>query len=288
MKQILIILVLGLIVSCDFSMQKVYDEDIPETPKMLGLYCIFSPDSVWKVQVFKLGSISDYEYDNSQLLVNDAQIKLFCNNQFQENLINIGNGIFVSNSENKPLAGHSYHIEVSKDCFPDIISDTASVLPKLRLDSIFLLEEPEEGLFSDFSNDEFEEGMQLNFYFKNFNNFPFIINNAGWDANDTYFNYEINRSTMRKIDTLTPENELKFFRCYSENCYNDENFNILKLSYISDAYFEFDRGEYIQDDVRGSIISYYPGNVQSNIKNGLGLFTPVNYIEIDVDTLEIR
>ncbi len=270
-------------------MRKEFDTDIPDAPKILGVYCIFSPDSIWKATVFKAGSITDNEYDNTQLKVNNAKVKLFCNNRFQENLINTGNGLYISAENNKPIPGNTYYIEILKDSFPTIISDTASVLPKLQLDSIYILDDPQLNLFSSWGFTENEADKQLNIFFKNTEKYPFIIYNAGAEADNIYMIYNVNGFTYKKKDTNSIENELFFYRCYNEeNCSHSDDFNIIKLSYISDTYFDFSTGEYIQDDALHSIISYYPGNVQSNIKDGLGLFASINYIEVDVDTLEVR
>ena len=287
MKQLAFLLVLFIFLGCNMS--KEFDAELPETPKILGMYCLFSPDSIWNAQIFKLGGITDNEFDNSQLLIDDAQVKLYCNNQFQENLLNVGNGVYISTDENKPLTDNTYHIEVSKDSFPNIISDTASVLPKLQLDSIYLLDDPQLNLFSSWGRDEYEEDTQLNIYFRNQKKLPFNFENAGSQSDNIYITYDLNWSTYRKKDIESVENEMFFYRCnHEETCKQPDDFNILKLSYVSEAFFEFVRGGDIQDNARGSIINYYPGNVNSNIKNGLGLFVSLNYIKIDIDTLEVR
>ncbi len=284
MKYLLYILFVISVFGCEMS--KEFEIDLPETPKILGVYCIFSPDSIWKAQVFTLGDITDYEFDNTQLLIKDAQVKLFCDNQFQELLTEVTDGNYISSSGNKPVQGHKYHLVVSKENYPEIISDTASVLPKMVIDSIFIINDPKPELFP--SEEIGENDTQLNIYFRNIYNFPFHIQNAGGLSNPIYFNYEVgNYQTYRQLYPQI-ENELNFYRCNSENCYHEDDFNTLRFCFVSSSYFDFVKGEYIQDDAFHSIFSYYPGNIKSNIKNGLGLFACKNLTEIDVDTLVVR
>jgi len=287
MNKILLILIIGILISnCDESERIELKNKLPEAPKMLGIYCIFEPDSVWKAQIFQLGSISDYEFDNYNLLVNNADVSLFCNEKFQEKLIFTKNGIFVSKNNNKPLTGRNYYIRVSKKGFPSIKTAIASLPPKIIIDRIFINNTIQLGLF----NPEmiFEKTSQLNLYFNNELNLPVYLENIGSLAIPKKLKYE-NYKSVYKNNTDEKYNEMIFLRCNNkEACNPPDDYNIISLSFVSNDYYNFMKGEEIQDDASSSFITYYPGNVNSNIENGLGLFAGKNTVYFDVDTIDVR
>jgi len=261
------------------------DKPLPSPPNILGMYCLFSPEKVWSVQVFKLGSIVDYDFNNSILKIDDATVTLFCNNKFQEVLLNTGDGTYTSSIGSIPECGKLYYIEVSKDNFPKIVSDTNALPPKFEIDSIFMSSEPDISFFG--SDNTQLESLQLDIFFTNTNRYPFYMINAGEDAFFHYSDYLAYSNFYKRIENNST-NHMSFRRCYSDDCLNDDDFNVISISYTSNAHFQYSKGEWIQEDAQHRLIQYHPGNVSSNIKNGLGLFSGINVLYINTDTLEIR
>ncbi len=259
------------------NMTKEFDVNIPIS-QVLGVYCNFYPDSVWKAQVFKLGNITDSIYGNSLLYVDDAEVKLFCNNEFQENLINVGSGIYISTNNSKPIENKKYYLEIFKEDYPSIVSTTETLPPLIKIDSIILYDSLQAEFSFFYVNSKKEEGdMQLDVFFENkedlaiLTTYPsFLLTNGytGWDC------YKYMYSLLK--------NEMNFL------INNNETSNEFQISFTSNNFFEFYETVSIQENSQSGIISYFAGNIKSNISSGLGLFAGINYVYIDIDTIPIR
>jgi hypothetical protein len=263
-----------------------YHADIPSAPPQLGVYCIFSPDSVWKTVVFRIGNLTDYEYNNQNLQISDAQVLLYSNGELQEQLLSTGEGVYTSAAGNKPVAGNIYRLEIHKENYPSIITDTASVPPKIVIDSIMLYNNIQAEYNSFLSSYGVESGNQLDLFFQNPDNLPITAKNTGILMSVFYKDVFFEDISVYSHIYDTPDKELNFFRCNNDqNCYIPNNFNELQISFGSSAFFDFYETADIQDYARNSFFSYFPGNIKSNVENGQGLFAGINYLHINLDTI---
>ena len=89
--------------------RKQIEIEFPDIEPVLAVSCLFSPDSIIKLNLFKT---SDFN-DSTIYPVNDATCKLFANDNFLENLIIDNNGLYISPSNYKPKHNINYKIEIS-------------------------------------------------------------------------------------------------------------------------------------------------------------------------------
>lgn len=268
-KLFFVIAVIALsVVSC--NREKEFEVNVPNSPA-LGLYCFFSPDSVWKTQIFELGSITDNIYDNSTLYVNDAEVSLYCNNEFQETLTNIGNGNYISLNNSKPEANKTYHIEAIKSGYSTIWSEPASLPPLILMDSVVLRDSLQSNFLSYYADTpKNDNDKQLDIFFKNSAELAILSPSAGYLLTSGYVG---SYGCYKPIYPLL-ENEMNFL-------INTEALVApVKISFVTNKFFEFNQTLSIQDDSQSGMISYYPGNIKSNISSGLGFFVGVNYTYI--------
>lgn len=97
----------------------------PITAKKLVAYCFFNPDSIWTVQVSKLGSITDVESEN--LLVNNAIVTIYENEKLIDTLKIKKNGYYTSVSNLKPEYNKTYQLQVECNGFEKIKSTQESL-----------------------------------------------------------------------------------------------------------------------------------------------------------------
>jgi Domain of unknown function (DUF4249) len=90
-----------------FSCSKEKEIDI-HYRRLPVINCIFSTDSIWKVNVSLSGVINNPQGDNAP----DAVVKLYSDNVFSEQLVHAGSGVYISPASNRPAAGVEYRIEV--------------------------------------------------------------------------------------------------------------------------------------------------------------------------------
>lgn len=103
MRRFLILIIILTICSC----RELVTDDFPEFSPLPAINSILISGKPLKVHV----SLAE-KLDTSQLtLVNDAEIALFIDGNYTENLVSDGNGIYLSSSVVEPL--RSYELEVS-------------------------------------------------------------------------------------------------------------------------------------------------------------------------------
>lgn len=92
----------------------------PNTANKLVAYCFFNPDSIWIVQVSKLGSVTDLVSED--LLINNAIVTIYENEKPIDTLKLKTNGIYTSATKRKPEYNKMYHLQVECDGFEKIKS----------------------------------------------------------------------------------------------------------------------------------------------------------------------
>lgn len=97
----------------------------PITAKKLVLYCFFNPDSIWSVQVSKLGSVTDVASDN--LLINNAIVTIYENEKVIDTLTLKENGYYISLNNLKPKYDKKYQLQVECDDYEKIYSTQESL-----------------------------------------------------------------------------------------------------------------------------------------------------------------
>lgn len=97
----------------------------PVTAKKLVAHCFFNPDSIWQVQVSKLGSVTDVVTED--LLVNNAIVTIYENEKLIDTLKLQKNGYYTSVSNRKPEYNKMYQLQVECNGFEKIISTEESL-----------------------------------------------------------------------------------------------------------------------------------------------------------------
>src|SRR4051812_6122619 len=103
-----------------FGCQLTVDIDVPFEKAQLTLNSLFSPDSVWKVQLNLNRHVLD---KNPFATVDNASVIILENEVPIETLVSKGNGVYRSTS--KPVVGKTYTIKVATDHYGSVQS-TAS------------------------------------------------------------------------------------------------------------------------------------------------------------------
>jgi hypothetical protein len=106
----------------------------PITAKKLVVYCFFNPDSVWTVQVSKLGSVTDVVSDN--LLINNAIVTIHENNKVIDTLKFKETGFYTSESKLKPAYNKKYQLQVSCDGYEKLYSTQESLPSPISISGV--------------------------------------------------------------------------------------------------------------------------------------------------------
>jgi hypothetical protein len=96
----------------------------------LVAFCFFNPDSIWKVQVSKLGSVTEVASEN--LLVNSAIVTIYENEKIIDTLKHKQNGCYTSLYNLKPEYNKTYRLQVECEGFNKIISTKESLPSPIR------------------------------------------------------------------------------------------------------------------------------------------------------------
>ena len=97
----------------------------PITAKKLVAYCFFNPDSIWSLQLSKLGSVTDVVSNN--LLINNATVTISENNKVIDTLILKKNGYYSSLRNLKPEYNKKYTLIVECEGFDKLYSTQESL-----------------------------------------------------------------------------------------------------------------------------------------------------------------
>ena len=117
-----LIVIMFLLCSC----RKEVEINLPKPENKIIINNLFSSDSVFKVRVSTLQGM----FDNSPSVINNAEVKLFINTAFSQNLTSMGNGAYKSDSI-RPITGTEYKIMVSIPNYPT--ATTSCIMPKNKI-----------------------------------------------------------------------------------------------------------------------------------------------------------
>ncbi len=272
-----LVLIFIVLVSCE----KIIDINIPDKDKKIVINSIISTDSLVKVNVSKSLNILD---NANAIFLNNAKVKLFEDNVFIEELHNVSNGNYMSQSF-YPTIGKEYKIEVSNDGLQSV-SAKNKIPNKVKINSIdTLTDNSSENIyftlhFTDPAND-------TNYYFVEVKSkIPTFDFNTGKYTNPVMQNIYI-MSDDKIVDANVSYNygngitfcdklingqtyPLKF-SIDKYNFSNDTNKVYIYLNSISKDFYlyikSFAKNIETQEDIFAE-----PVQVYENINNGYGIF----------------
>jgi hypothetical protein len=285
------------------SCQKKLDIDLPETEKKIVVNGLLSTDSLIKVNVSK--SIGILDNTKIEFLTN-ANVKLYKNDTFIENLVSSGNGNFVSSFT--PEINSNYKITVDYNNLKSVNTNTTlkNPVPILSIDTLSEIQIYNYDGYSDtttiyhFKLKLSDNVNENNFYFLNFSGlqpiYEFIDDqyvitgyeesNFYFNSEDPVFNNENSYFTLNKMDG----------RCFNDELFNGKEYTIdfefpynkymfgtfgepaqlstfyINLLTIPDALYyyinSYNLNQYTQYDPFAQ-----PVRIYSNVENGLGIVT---------------
>lgn len=159
MKTLKYLLFISLIL---FSCKKEipYENQFPFEGEKIVLSAILNSDRIVQVSVSKSFPTSEAMLPEELVLPN-AQVELYEDNNLVETLEYTGNSFFISTSELRPAPGKSYHFKVSHPDLTDVESIPETIPDFVPINDFNFYEQNEE-MVLDFSFTD--DGSQTNFY----------------------------------------------------------------------------------------------------------------------------
>ena len=287
----LIYIVLFLIISV--SCEKIIDINIPEKDKKIVINSIISTDSLIKVNVSKSLNILD---NQNAIFLNDATVKLYEDNVFIEQLTNITNGNYKSQTF-YPQVGKNYKIEVSSNGLKTITAEN-KIPNKVTINKIDTITKNVEGYntfeftinFTDPVNEE-------NYYFLEAKSFVPL----GYDNYGNIIDYDIQNLYIFSDDKIV-DSEIDYnggiifndklingqtyplkINIDKYNFYNDTNMVYIYLNSVSKDFYLYVKSYSMNVNNRNDPFAE-PVQVYENINNGYGIFAGYSSY---VDSLKI-
>ncbi len=300
MKHILnIVMVLIIISLATSSCRKELDIKLRNKESLIVINGMITADSIIKVEVSKSKNILD---TNQTLTLSDAEVSLYKNNEFVEQLVYSDSGCFFSSEV--PQINNEYKINVSYPGLPDAYAVASlSQVPDIKSINASVV----NGI--DTVDGTTYKSCTINFDV----NFDDAENTA-----DYYFlsleqltPFGSNVSSSGYFETKKPELNLNnnFFtldgmkgRVFSDASFNGENYTASFYLWYGNEFTENDSVSYavrllkVNKDIYDYILSYnrysqtgsgpftQPVQVLSNVQNGFGFFSGYT---ITTDTLEV-
>ena len=302
MKKIVILSVaLILIIS---ACEKKLDIDIPEGEKHIVVNGIINTDSILTVSVSKSQNILD---NDDISFLTEADVKLYRNDIFVQNLIHIDLGVYISTVV--PDIGVNYKINVDYDNLKSVNADMILHNPVeiVSVDTIVEVHTNENGEFGSYQEYEIHYKIKIEDD-ENTNDYYFLalsLIQPFYEYDEyglpTFVGYEETNEYFNTNDPVFRDNNNEFTLDGMFGCvFTDELFNGTQYTVnISTAYFfdgfagKLDGEEYlikvklltVNEDIYRYITSYnlnqqtkydpfaQPVQIYSNIENGLGLFS---------------
>ncbi len=299
-----------------FSCQKKLDIDIPDSEKHIVLNGIITTDSLIYVNVTKSKSVLSNE---DVKMLDDANVKLFGNDLFIENLTNIGNGVFMSSLT--PEIGVKYEVTADYENLQSVNSEITLKNPEkiISIDTILEINSYnyEDGYdYTDYRmkfkikiKDKIDEN---NYYFislmkketiYNFDEQPPVM--TGY--NDTYIHFDSNDPIFERNQGYFSLNGM-YGLVFSDELFNGQEYIInINSSILNENYYNSNYSSVtpllvvslltVNQDIYRYITSFnlnqqsgdnpfsQPVQIFSNVEKGLGLFSGYT---MDVDTLLVE
>ncbi len=315
MNKILVLSIFVLSV-CLFSCEKKLDIDIPDSEKHIVLNGIITNDSLIYVNVTKSKSVLSNE---KVKMLDDANVKLFGNDLFIENLTNIGNGVFISSIT--PEIGVKYKVTADYLNLQSVKSEITLKNPEkiISIDTILEIKSYLAEYGDDFTDYSMKFKIKIkdnvnenNYYFislmkkepiYDFDQQPPVITGYNdtylyFDTNDPIFKGFINSYSLNGMFGMVFSDELFNGSEYiininssilNQNSYNNDYSSVTPLLVVrlltvnQDIYryiTSFNLNQQSEDDPFSQ-----PVQIFSNVEKGLGLFSGYT---MDVDTLLVE
>lgn len=141
-----------------------FDEQFPFEGERIVLFAQLNPDSIVRISVSKSFATFDLLLPD-ELLLPDARVELYEDNNLVETLIYTDSSFFVSANELRPVPGKSYHFKVSHPELDDAESMPETIPDFVPINDFDFYEQGGE-MVLDFSFTD--NGNQTNFYMVSF------------------------------------------------------------------------------------------------------------------------
>ncbi len=277
------------------SCNKELEIDLPEPEAKLVVNSLLNPDSLFKIHVSKTTSV----FDSIPLYVSDAEVKLFENNLFIEDLTYSDNGFFISEIL-KPLESKIYSVEIAteefgltsaKDTIPekifnlncstsdfigtDIYSGKYAELTINFSDNISKNNFYELFIFQEYSREYIDEPDTVSYLTPWFSN-EIAITEENTDAqNKTYGEPILFTDKYFNEENITLHiNYYPGAGSINGEPYFPEYYKLLVVIHsVSKQYFDFKQKLRLYEDSQGEFWNVGEAvYIKGNIQNGLGVF----------------
>ena len=129
MRKWVVILLFTAVCGCE----TIVDLEVPGGyQSRLVVESIFSPDSLWRVEISKSVPLRDITM-RSELMVSDAMIAIFGENNFRDTLRQIDYGVYQTAHGHRPEQGSVYRIQVNVDGYPQATASSWAPLLQSEL-----------------------------------------------------------------------------------------------------------------------------------------------------------
>lgn len=269
------------------SCETVVNIDIPlEKPKLV-VNSLFTPDSVWQVQIsLNRHILTDLPFFPA---VEDAKVGVYdYNDQLISTLEHIGGGVYRADTSPSPESSYTLKVETVTDPNTFAISQIPVVVP------ITSVEVVSDTSNFPFMNEEivmkvnFSDPTEKNYYLLKVLHEGYYIDNRTKDTvnyrsemnftpvDPAYENDYDSRTGMLFNDNLFNGKDYRFLMKINPsilmhgNQYNAWHVDFILFS-VSEAYYQYFTSKNLQDYTRGDPFAQ-PVQVFTNVENGLGIF----------------
>lgn len=265
----------------------VVDFDIPQNKPMIVVNALFSPDSVWRIQISRSNSILDNKPSSFFEPVGNAVVTISDqNNQFVESITGFSDKYFSYKGKTKPMPGQSYTIQVDVKDEPNIKAlnkvPTLVRITSVEIDSSRFISDREpiemDITFKDSGNEK-------NYYTVKVIGDSYYISNKDtiWVTREIY---------VKIVDPSLNEEFKESDKFINDNLFNGKNYTLhvklfsqhywgpqspvtvhsrVILQSLSEEYYKYFTTKNLQDYTNGDPFAQ-PVQVFSNVENGLGIF----------------
>lgn len=296
-----------------FSCSTKIDLEIPEAEEQIVVNSLITNDSIISVFITKTIPV----LSNKSNIVENAEIKLFADNQFEENLIKINDTLYQSTIETQLNTEYKIEIEVpgfEKISAKTVINDPVSIISgNYKIDSYYVHQQSRyesETEVSFIDNQEINNYYLISFYKLSYGGYKYDHDNNVWVPMDsTNINYQRIRYLNSNDPIVVNEGDLDFmgdpgnirYLVFSDEMLSQNNtINLLiggGLSEMGEVHvlirnINYDLYKYYKSlirqqfnsgmlsvDLNNMFLTNNPNDLYSNIENGLGIFA--GYSETD-------
>ena len=261
----------------------------------LVLSSLLSPDSIINIQLTKTYPLNEQDTIVSNYYVTDANVQLFEDSIFIENLVYQNNAIYVSASNKKPQVGHAYYFVVSAPNFDTAYNQPETIPEKVPINNYLFTDSVAVYQASHYNSDaaEFNQSVsRLVFYFQD------PPNQANFYSFFSSFYPTTNIDTLAfggQYDKIAGCSLSGYPNTISDQCFNGlmvaveqdmfplyQGYSILNyqgtiitMQSLSPNYYKFIQSREKYASLQDEIFTE-PFNVYSNIEGGYGIVAAYN------------